>query len=213
MIKNYTWLGEIIEAMKDLGGHAHYSDLYEAVKDRGNIKFDSKDPKAQIRGTIERHSSDSSVYKKYYKNQPDKDIFYSVYGKGKGHWGLRNFEPSNNCVDITDDDEGFKEGKKKLRIHVCRERNYKVIKEAKARYKERYGKLICQICKFDFEGKYGDIGKDFIEGHHMVPISQLNEGDKTKVNDIILVCSNCHKMLHRKRPWLKPNELEKLIIQ
>lgn len=58
---------------------------------------------------------------------------------------------------------------------------------------------------------YGDIGKDFIEGHHIIPVSDLKEGDKTKVEDIVLVCFNCHKMLHRKRPCLKTNELQKLI--
>ena len=116
-----------------------------------------------------------------------------------------------NDVDITEDDEGFPEGKKKLRTHICRERNYKVIKEAKSRYKDKHGKLICEICEFDFEEVYGDIGVDFIEGHHIIPVSELEEGDTTRVEDIILVCSNCHKMLHRKRPWLKPEELKDLL--
>lgn len=204
-----SWLDMIIDSMEKLGGHAVYKDLYEMIKSLYPEKTSSVvDYKAQVRGTIERFSSDSDVF---YKTKSKKDIFYLVGGKGDGHWGIRDFEPHDNDVDITEDDQGFPEGKKMLRAHICRERNYKVIKEAKARYKDKYGRLICEICKFDFEKTYGEIGKDFIEGHHIRPISELNENDKTKVEDIIMVCSNCHKMLHRKRPWLKPEELSELL--
>ncbi|ACA55867.1 Hnh endonuclease [Clostridium botulinum A3 str. Loch Maree] len=210
-LKKSIWLEEIIEAMKELGGHAYYSDLYEYVKDRGNISFNKlKDPNAQIRGTIERYSSDSNVYK---KTKNGLDIFYSVDGKGKGHWGLREFEPHDNMVDLTEDDGGFLEGRKKLRQHICIERNAKVIKMAKENFKKKYGVLKCEVCGFNFEKKYGKLGEDFIEGHHIKPVSELKEGEKTKVEDIVLLCSNCHKMIHRKRPWLSKKRLKTLIVQ
>lgn len=45
------------------------------------------------------------------------------------------------------------------------------------------------------------------------PISEMAENEETKVEDIVLVCSNCHRMLHRKRPWLTINELKELLVQ
>lgn len=202
-----SWRKMIEVAIEKLGGHAKYSDLYSMIEYLYPEKVKSvKDYKAQVRGCIERLSSDSEVYKK-----GSDDVFYIVGKKGDGHWGLRNFEPHDNEVDITDDDDGFPEGKQKLRMHVCRERNYRVIKEAKELYKKTNGRLKCQICNFDFEEFYGEIGMDFIEGHHIKPVSELKDGDKTKVEDIILVCSNCHRMLHRRRPWLKANELKNLL--
>ncbi|HGM3947651.1 HNH endonuclease [Clostridioides difficile] len=204
-----SWIDMIIEAMQKLGGHAKYKDLYEMIESLYPEKTSSVvDFKAQVRGTIERFSSDSEVF---HTTKSKKDIFYLVGEKGDGHWGLREFAPHDNDVDITEDDEGFPEGKKKLRTHICRERNYKVIKEAKKRYKDNYGKIICEVCDFDFEEVYGDIGSDFIEGHHIVPVSELEEGSTTRVEDICLVCSNCHKMLHRKRPWLKSEELKYIL--
>lgn len=204
-----SWLDMIIDSMEKLGGHSKYKDLYEMIEylypEKTSLVVDYK---AQVRGTIERFSSDSEVF---HKKKSKRDIFYLVGEKGDGHWGIRNFNPHGNDVDITEDDEGFPEGKKKLRTHICRERNYKVIKEAKSRYKDKHGKLICEICKFDFEEVYGEIGTDFIEGHHTIPVSELEEGDKTRVEDIVLVCSNCHKMLHRKRPWLKSEELKDIL--
>lgn len=59
--------------------------------------------------------------------------------------------------------------------------------------------------------KYGEIGTGYIEGHHTIPISDMNENRKTKIDDIVLVCSNCHRMLHRKRPWLSIDDLKEIL--
>ena len=71
-------------------------------------------------------------------------------------------------------------------------------------------RLSCQVCNFSFEENYGGLGKGFIEAHHIFPISELTEETPTKVEDIALVCSNCHRMLHRRRPWLSLEELNKV---
>jgi len=47
------------------------------------------------------------------------------------------------------------------------------------------------------------LGRGFIQAHHTIPVSELRKESKTKVRDIALVCSNCHRMLHRRRPWLR----------
>ncbi|MBN2286814.1 MAG: HNH endonuclease, partial [Tissierellales bacterium] len=116
---------------------------------------------------------------------------------------------------VADEDYGFDselpEGREIEIKHRLRERNPAVIKSAKEAFKQKNGKLYCQVCGFDFQAKYGDIGADFIEGHHTLPISELKGEVKTKVKDVALVCSNCHRMLHRRRPWLKMEELQKLI--
>lgn len=114
-------------------------------------------------------------------------------------------------IGFTEDDEGFPEGKLKLKQHLVRERNPEVIKLAKERYLQRHGKLICEVCTFDFKEHYGDIGEGYIEGHHTKPIMEMAENEVTKVEDIALVCSNCHRMLHRRRPWLSINELKQLL--
>lgn len=105
----------------------------------------------------------------------------------------------------------FPEGKIVERKHKARERNQKLISEVKTNFKSKYGKLDCQICGFDFENVYGEIGQDFIECHHTVPVSEMLDNQKTKIEDIVILCSNCHRMIHRKRPWLRIEDLKKLI--
>jgi hypothetical protein len=108
--------------------------------------------------------------------------------------------------------EGFPEGKLKERLHLARERNAEVIRQAKRLAMQHDGRLRCACCKFDFEQVYGSLGKDFIEAHHTKPLSTLHaDGELTRVEDLALVCSNCHRMLHRRRPWLGLTELGKLL--
>lgn len=206
MAHKNNWLDEIIEAIQELGGHAFYKDIYDKIIEKDNMDLiQNKSWKASVRRTIERYSSDSDVY------NGKVDIFYSVEGKGKGHWGLRNFIPTIKNIDITDDDSGFPEGKKRLKQHVVRERDPRVIKKAKDMFKEKNSKIYCEVCGFDYESVYGGIGKDYIEGHHIKPVSELGENEVTKVEDIVLVCANCHRMLHRKRPWISKERLKDLV--
>lgn len=58
----------------------------------------------------------------------------------------------------------------------------------------------CMACGFDFEKTYGEIGKNFIEVHHIKPLFSLDEEVMIDpATDLICLCSNCHRMVHRKR--------------
>ncbi len=114
-------------------------------------------------------------------------------------------------LDEPETRETFPEGEAFERRHLLRERNSTVIRLAKARAMKT-GALVCQICKFDFEQRYGVVGHGYIEGHHTIPVKDLQKGSQTRVEDIALVCSNCHRMLHRKRPWLTMLELRALVV-
>lgn len=73
----------------------------------------------------------------------------------------------------------------------------------------------CAICGFDFEQIYGERGKGFIEVHHIKPLYENQ--DEVIINpqeDLICVCSNCHRMFHRKKDKVPtPEELIKEIEQ
>ena len=125
-----------------LGGHGYLADIYEFIEERSKMKL-TKTWKSSIRSALEEHSSDSAKYK--ISKRKNKNMFFLVEVKGKEHWGLRNFETSDINIDITEDDEGFAEGKKKLRQHICRERNYRVIKLAKERFKKS---MVAYIVKY-----------------------------------------------------------------
>ena len=111
------------------------------------------------------------------------------------------------------EDEGIveaEEGKAVTRVHVRRERNRKLIKRKKDSVLKKTGKLECEACGFRFDQIYGARGEGFIECHHTKPVSDLEEGQKTHLKDLALLCSNCHRMVHSRRPWLTLEELRSL---
>ncbi len=71
----------------------------------------------------------------------------------------------------------------------------------------------CMICGFDFEKKYGELGKGYIEVHHIKPLSKLDE--EVIINpetDLICVCANCHRMLHRFKSYIvSVDELRQIV--
>lgn len=106
----------------------------------------------------------------------------------------------------------FPEGRIMYRMHKQRERNQTLIRKIKEKALNVKGKLSCEVCGFAFEDKYGDLGQGYIECHHIIPLSDLEKSTYTKEPDLALVCSNCHKMLHRTRPWLMINDLRSKLL-
>jgi 5-methylcytosine-specific restriction protein A len=86
------------------------------------------------------------------------------------------------------------EDRSKVRLHKRIEGSAKLKKEAK-----RIHGYMCHACAFDFEKRYGLIGHQYIEAHHLVPVSTL-KGQKVELDarrDFAVLCSNCHRMIHR----------------
>ncbi|CAH0998656.1 hypothetical protein LEM8419_00001 [Neolewinella maritima] len=93
-----------------------------------------------------------------------------------------------------DEEKEFAEDPANLRLHFRIERNQKLVDEVK-----KVKGYTCQVCQFNFLEKYGELGKEFIEAHHLIPISEL-EGEKVLLDpdlDFSVLCSNCHRMIHR----------------
>ncbi len=73
-----------------------------------------------------------------------------------------------------------------------RVRNRPIVQE-----KKRKSKYICECCGFEFQKKYGTIGEEYIECHHVKPLADSNGVEEIGLEDLAALCSNCHRMIHR----------------
>ena len=114
---------------------------------------------------------------------------------------------------IASEDEAsrYPEGRESYREHRRLERDPSISKKAKANRLAETKMLKCDVCGFDFQRTYGELGARYIEAHHTIPVSVIRGIAKTKINDLALVCSNCHRMLHRGPRLLSVAELKKLL--
>lgn len=92
------------------------------------------------------------------------------------------------------------EGEILTRVHRVRERNPRLVRAKKEKALGETGKLDCEACGFNFLAVYGARGDGFIECHHTVPLHELDMRARTRLEDLVLVCANCHRMLHASRP-------------
>ena len=103
------------------------------------------------------------------------------------------------------------EGRILTRVHRQRERSPELVRKKKAAAMKRDGALLCEACGFDFKAGYGPHGEGYIEAHHLQPLHTLSPGTKTKLEDLALLCANCHRMVHAKREWLTLDQLRELL--
>jgi len=117
-------------------------------------------------------------------------------------------------VASEEEDDEFaeaEEGRILTRLHRTRERSRELIAKKKAAALNQHGSLKCEACAFDFKETYGSRGARFIEAHHVKPVHTLVPGHKTRLEDLVLLCSNCHRIVHVQRPWLTIEGLKQLL--
>ena len=87
------------------------------------------------------------------------------------------------------------DGKTRAIVSRVRERSPRL----RAAALEIHGYL-CQVCGFDFERTYGAWGREFAEVHHVQELGAAPpEGVEVDPStDLAVVCSNCHRMIHRR---------------
>lgn len=103
--------------------------------------------------------------------------------------------PINNAEQEEDENDykGY-ENINIFRLHKRIERNYTLSTKVK-----KIQGYVCKACDKDFETMYGILGKNYIEAHHLKPLATL-QGEKIELDartDFTVLCSNCHRMIHR----------------
>lgn len=175
-------LGDIVNALIDLGGEAHYRDIANHVVAHAEPPFPA-DPAASVRARLQENCSDYRAY------LGKADLFCSV--EGSGIWRLRTHTSPDSDSELE-----AHEGNRALRQHLVRERNAKLVRAFKAGLPQPR----CEACGLDFAEAYGDFGAGYIEAHHRVALSDAAAPSVTNIADLAALCANCHRIIHRNYP-------------
>ncbi|WP_232718601.1 HNH endonuclease [Bacillus sp. FJAT-45037] len=159
-------------------------------------------------------------YRGIFEDKTVKEVIETLNSKGTEYTEvvrlLRVYSKSEDLYEIAKSDieaqeveEGNGiEGTKKTYLVNKYERDPKNRKKAI----EIHG-LNCFACGFNFEDVYGERGKDFIEVHHINPLSTILEAVEINPDtDLVPLCANCHRMVHRRKDKVLSIEDLKQII-
>ncbi len=112
---------------------------------------------------------------------------------------------SGSAVDALVAERSFLEGELRAAKQITRN------PQLRAAAKERWG-LRCACCGFGFESFYGDIAKGIAIVHHMQPLGCAKSVKRrVNVDDVRIVCANCHQVIHARQPPVGVDELAQLL--
>jgi hypothetical protein len=111
----------------------------------------------------------------------------------------------NNAVVEGDYDKEYgtpirfeSEGKYKIVSHLRRERSSALRNTKIKSFAKEHKRIHCELCKTNLSDVYPpNLAEGYIEVHHIKPIALLEENSPTYLDDLILLCPNCHRMVHR----------------
>ena len=175
--------------------------------------FSSSIPKIEISGRLNYRNG--HVYHLEYdsKNLPsEEELISNLHNMLDAYETLffRGGRDSDNFLigEYQDENITIEETYKK-KVH------YLIERPSSAQIKKLKKQLgyVCQSCNFDFEKVYGDIGKEYIEAHHLIPMSELKKGESRTLTkkDFSVLCSNCHRMIHKLTDSSDLDELKRII--
>ncbi|NBT36622.1 MAG: EVE domain-containing protein [Actinobacteria bacterium] len=169
--------------------------------------FSALDPTYGGSGLSDTSKGDREVWDELHAN-PElvKKLAASIREASK------EVESALETVEDDEEDEAV-EGRLLTRVHRARERNPALVaKRKQQRRSECSGALTCEACGFDFSVTYGSRGDGFAECHHKVPLSESGQ-TKTRLVDLAILCANCHRMIHIRKPMLTIDELRGILKQ
>ncbi|GGZ52369.1 hypothetical protein GCM10010387_53310 [Streptomyces inusitatus] len=98
--------------------------------------------------------------------------------------------------EVAEDGTTAPEGRLLARWALSRERDPKLRRRKLAQVRKLGVPLQCEVCAFHFERVYGELGRDYIEVHHILPL-HISGPRETRLEDLALLCANCHRMCHK----------------
>ena len=158
------------------------------------LSYDHLDALWRNRAHITNKGLTASVNRIFKANGLKPDYTYEAH-----YWAVvcERERRQNPLVDV---DQEAIEGVLKLVQHLRRERNAKLIAHKKALVLKETGRLACEACGFDFAERYSKLGQQFCEVHHKRALGYRTRPSATKLTDLAVLCSNCHRMIHRTNP-------------
>jgi predicted HNH restriction endonuclease len=101
------------------------------------------------------------------------------------------------------------EGRRRLVLHLQRERNQSVVRKKK----QQASSLDCEVCGFSFGRAYSSAAGDYCEVHHLLPLSDVDDTTKTRMEDLAILCANCHRVVHLHNPPYTLDQVRGLLVK
>jgi len=156
------------------------------------------------------------------KGSHDSDVRLRIFRADDGSFYVQTNQRGPRlllaCVPVSDADVSpsldvdihtfaANEGQRRLVLHLQRERNQTVVRKKK----KQAVSLDCEVCGFSFGRAYGRTASDYCEAHHLLLLSAVEHTTQTRMEDLAILCANCHRVVHLRNPPYTLNEVRSML--
>lgn len=120
----------------------------------------------------------------------------------KMHLELKGLAPSTSVEEVIAPEQFWEGSVRTISVNA-----YERDPRARKACLDHHG-YSCAVCGFNFEQRYGKLGRGYIHAHHLRPLAEVGEQyEVDPIKDLIPLCPNCHAMVHQKVPALSLTEV------
>ena len=103
---------------------------------------------------------------------------------------------------VSDAELAAVEGDPRLFVHFRRERDRALTERKRKTVLAEQGRLACEACGLVSEDAYPGLQGDVLEVHHRILLAADSGSVETHLDDLALLCANCHRAIHRETPLM-----------
>jgi len=93
--------------------------------------------------------------------------------------------------------QSIQEGERRLRAHYVRERSPRLREDKLKQFRGLHGRLYCELCLEGQHSRYPSaLAERVFEVHHRAPLAAASTPVRTTLNDLAVLCANCHRSIH-----------------
>jgi hypothetical protein len=172
--------------------------VLELVHDRTNLDF-YRDPIDGSWGKRGPLSMGTNCKLRNYIESPNDHSFVTLRNSLLNQEGSAENDNRSvtNALEAGVAASGLPEGEAKVVMQIIRERDQTL---RRRKLNEVIGEIRCECCDTRggaYQGLQKEIPKERIfEIHHLIPISQYEGAKITDLDEVALLCANCHRAIH-----------------
>ena len=149
-----------------------------------------------------------------YQNSPHISIGKQISVRKPGISAIPDYilgadSQASQSLDVDIHTVEATEGRRRLVLHLQRERNQTVVRSKK----KLAASLDCEVCGFSFSRTYGSAASDYCEVHHLKPLSDVEDTAQTRMEDLAILCANCHRVVHLAIPPFTLNQVRSMLAK
>jgi hypothetical protein len=130
---------------------------------------------------------------------PWADVLYRK--KARGSYAYRAIAEGRSGA-TPDVDIVAIEGEPRLLFHLRRERSQSIVIAKRDAVLAADGELKCEACDFVMDLTYHGLAADIFEVHHRLSLADAMTSVETRLEDLAILCANCHRAIHKLQPLI-----------